>query len=340
MRPTPLASVIATDGLWLIGLGAFLVAVTALTTQPPRLHLQFGGLGDQRKDRLASAITTTGLLATAAGSILVAVGSTPAGWFIAVAFGALLMSAWGLMARQVRLLWLARRNDTAMRLRENQDLAREAWELEATIVLARWRWVLLHPLTPSNANSWPTRYLARKIGDAPPGIPAEWYSNEGRQLRYSQPNLVRMTADGAPGWLRDIVVVALAEGWLVLGAPSFISFYTPNGLQYETVTLDQPAIVHLLVRRNLLNRLKRLGLPTHRGGRGQALPGCDTDELIRRLVEADQATLCKSATHEVAHAASLNGDFGSATAKASHASRIVAIRAAHTRHDCGDPPLR
>ena len=173
-----------------------------------------------------------------------------------------------------------------MKLKENQDLKREAWELQATAILAQWRWALLHPMTGSNAASWPNNYLHKRIGDAPPGIPPEWYSVEGRQLRYNQASLVRMTADDAPDWLHDIVVVALSEGWFVLGTPTVVAFYTPSGTQYETVVLTQPGLMRPLARMNLLRRLHELGFPIHHGSRGQALPGHDTNDLVRRFVEA------------------------------------------------------
>ncbi len=286
MPPLPVASSVTVDGLWLIGIGALLVVSVALTATPPRLHLQFGGLGDQRKDRLAPSIATTGLIATAAGSVLVSVGSVPAIGFVGGVVVALGIMAWGLLARQVRLLWRARQRDAMMRLRENQDLARETWEVEAATILAGWRWALLHPLSVASAEGWPMSYLRTRIGEAPPGIPAEWYSPQGRQLRYNKPSLVRMTADDAPRWLRDIVVVALAEGWFVLGNASFLTFYAPDGLGCETIGCDHPEIVHLLVRQALLARLKRLGLPSHRGTRGQMLPARNTNDLIKRLVEA------------------------------------------------------
>jgi hypothetical protein len=282
----PLAATIATDGLWLIGLGAFFVVFVALLPRPPRLHRQFGSQGVERVDRLALSITTTGLLSTAVGSILLAIGSTPSVRFVVASAVALALAMWVLTARQIRTLWLARRYEAAMKLRENQDLEREAWELEATAILARWRWALRHPMTRSNASSWPTDYLHRRIGDQPPGIPAEWYTNEGRQLRYNKPSLVRMTEEDTPDWLRDIVMIALSEGWFVLGTPTVIAFYTPAGTQCETIVLEQPALVRPLARMNVLSRLHDLGFPTHHGSRGQALPGRDTADLVRRSVEA------------------------------------------------------
>jgi hypothetical protein len=286
-----LAATIATDGLWLIGLGAFVVVAVALLPWPPRLNLRFGGQGDGRIDRVASAATTSGLLATAAGSVLVAIGSTPSVRFIATTVVALGLSMWLLLARQVRMLWLVRRAEAAAKLKENQDLEREAWELEATAMLAPWRWALSHPLTNSNAYSWPAEYLRRRIGDAPPGIPPEWYSLQGRRLRYNRPNLVRLAADDAPDWLRDIVAVALGEGWFVLGTPTVVAFYTPSGVQHETIVRAQPPLVRPLARMKLLHRLHQLGLPAHHGSRGQALPGHDADDLVRRLVEDAQPDL-------------------------------------------------
>jgi hypothetical protein len=285
-RMVPLAATIATDGLWLIGLGAFVVVLVALIPRAPRLHLQFGGQGDDRIDRVAYSMTTTGLLATATGSVLVAIGSTPSVRFVAATVIALVVSIWVLLAQQIRALWLARRHDAAMKLKENQDLKREAWELQATAILAQWRWTLLHPMTGSNAASWPNNYLHKRIGDAPLGIPPEWYSVEGRQLRYNQASLVRMTANDAPDWLHDIVVVAISEGWFVLGTPTVVAFYTPSGTQYETVVLTQPGLVRPLARMNLLRRLHELDFPMHHGSRGQTLPGHDTNDLVRRFVEA------------------------------------------------------
>ena len=87
---------------------------------------------------------------------------------------------------------------------------------------------------------------------------------------------------------RDIVVVALSDGWHVLGSASFVAFYTPDGVNSETVRADEHPIVQQLVRKALLGRLKRLGLPTHRGSRGQSLPARDSEELVRRLVEGAQ----------------------------------------------------
>lgn len=282
----PLAATIATDGLWLIGLGAFFVVLVALLPRPPRLHRQFGDPGVERADRLALSVTTTGLLSTAVGSILLAVGSTPSVRFVVASVVAMALAMWVLTARQIRTLWLARRYEAAMKLRENQDLAREAWEFEATAVLARWRWALRHPMIRLNASNWPTTYLHGRIGGQPPGIPAEWYTNDGRQLRYNKPSLVRITAEDAPDWLRDIVVIALSEGWFVLGTPTVVAFYTPTGMECETIVLEQPALVRALARMNLLGRLRALGFPTHHGSRGQSLPGRDTGELVRRSVEA------------------------------------------------------
>lgn len=291
MHTVVLAATVATDGLWLIGVGAFVVVLVALVPRPPRLNLRFGGQGDERTDRVASSATATGLLATAAGSVLVAIGSAPSVRFIVTVVAALGLLMWLLLARQVRGLWLVRRAEAAVKLKENQDLKREAWELEATAILARWRWALSHPLTNSNAYSWPAEYLRRRLGDAPPGIPPEWYSLQGQQLRYNRPNLVRWASDDAPDWLRDIVAVALSEGWFVLGTPTVVAFYTPSGVQHETIVLAQPPLVRPLARMKLLHRLHQLGFPAHHGSRGQALPGHDADDLVRRLVEDAQPDL-------------------------------------------------
>lgn len=271
------------DGLWLIGVGAFLLAAVGLTAAPLRLHLQFGGLGDRRRDRLAFAGTGVGLIATATGSVLVAVGSAPGVAFAIAAVLALAAISWLLLSWRVRSLWLARRDDAATELRYNQDLAREAWRLRATVLLARWRWALWHPLTGSDSESWPYRYLSRRIGEEPPGVAAEWYSADGLTLRQNRPSLVSIEPDQAPDWLRDIVAVALQERWIVLRAGDAVAFYTPDGVTYETVACDEPALTRGLVRNALLRRLNKMGLPVHSGTRGQSLPGGDLDQAVAAM---------------------------------------------------------
>lgn len=54
----PLAAVVRTDGPWLIGIGALLLAAVGLAVRPLRLHLQFGGLAEKRTDRIAFTATT------------------------------------------------------------------------------------------------------------------------------------------------------------------------------------------------------------------------------------------------------------------------------------------
>jgi hypothetical protein len=271
------------DGLWLIGVGAFLLAAVGLAAAPLRLHLQFGGLGDRRSDRLAFAGTGVGLLSTATGSVLVAAGSSPAVAFVLATVATLIVVAWALLAWRVHSLWVARRGDAAMRLRYNQDLAREAWQLEAAALLARWRWAVCHPLTDTDANSWPYVYLRKQLGEEPAGVAEEWYSNDGLKLRQNRPSLVRVGPAKVPGWLRDIVAVAIDEGWIVLRAGKALVLYTPDGLSYETVECDEPGLAQGLVRHAVLRRLNRMGLPIHSGGRGQSLPGRDREQVMGAL---------------------------------------------------------
>ena len=265
-----------------------LLTVVGLVAAPLRLHLQFGGLGDSRQDRLAFTGTGLGLLATAVGSVLVAVGSTPATMFIIVSVGFLAAIAWLLLAWRVHALWVARRDEAALLMHQNQDLAREAWRFQAAALLARWRWAVCHPLTSSSATSLPHGYLVRRIGPEPPGVPDEWHSEDGIKLRYNWPNLVRIGADGAPEWLRDIVVIALSERWHVLRAGSVLAFYTPDGLDSVTADADHPPLVQGLVRHGLLHRLEAKGLPVHGGSRGQLLPGRDTGHLLSALLPPEK----------------------------------------------------
>jgi len=278
------------DGLWLVGIGAFLLAIVGLSAAPLRLHLQFGGLGDRRGDRLAFAGTGLGLIATAAGSVLVAAGSSPAlGFAIATVMG-LAVIGWLLLAWRVHILWLARRDDAAAKLRHNQDLVREVWRLEAAALLARWRWALCHALTSSDAERWPYEFLRKRIGEEPPGVAEEWYSQEGLALRHNRPSLVGVGPEQVPDWLRDIVTVAVAEGWVVLRAGHTLVLYTPDGRGYETVECEEVGLTRVLVRHALLRRLRELGLPVRAGKRGQLLPGRDQEQVLNALIQGSKLT--------------------------------------------------
>lgn len=115
--------------------------------------------------------------------------------------------------------------------------------------------------------------MSRRIGDEPPGVAEEWYSDEGIKLRYNWPNLVKADLSEVPGWLRDIVAVAREEGWIVVRSGQPLVLYTPDGLNYETIECTEPGLTQGLVRHAVLRRLQRLGLPMHHGSRGQSLPG-------------------------------------------------------------------
>lgn len=168
-------------------------------------------------------------------------------------------------------------------LRDNQDLAREAWRLQAAVLLSRWRWALAHPLTSFDANTWPYRFLNARIGEEPPGVAEEWHSDDGLKLRYNWPNLVKAEPSQVPGWLRDIAAAALDYGWLVLRSGGALVFYTPDGLSYETVECEDPGLPQGLVRHAILRRLQRLGLPMYYGTRGQSLLGPDREHLLGDL---------------------------------------------------------
>lgn len=86
-----------------------------------------------------------------------------------------------------------------------------------------------------------------------------------------------------PDWLRDIVAVAIDEGWIVLRAGTALVLHTPDGLSYETVECDEPGLAQGLVRHAVLRRLNRVGLPIHSGGRGQTLPGRDREQVMGAL---------------------------------------------------------
>ena len=149
----------------------------------------------------------------------------------------------------------------------------------AAELLARWSWCLQHPLTATDATSWPYPYLEKRLGPEPPGVADEWFSSDGVYLRQNRQSLVRLTAATAPDWLRDIVAVAEDQRWPVLHAGTAILLYTPDGTSYMTTGAEHAPLVTNLVRQQLLRRLHKAGFPTHTGRRGQTLPGRDLGHL-------------------------------------------------------------
>ena len=275
-------------GLWLIGIGALLLALVGFAGGRVRLALTFSGSGDQRPDRLKFAISGAGLLSTATGSLLIAISSIPSAPFLVGTIAALVFVIYVLLVWRVHTLWRERVTAAAHDLRDNQDSEREQWLLDATRWYARWRWSLRHPLTTANATSWPAYDLENVLGPRPPGPPESHEDPRiAMKLRQNRPNVARVDADVLPSWTLDIVLVARDCAWTVLRSKHVLALYTPDRLHVETVDLDcAPALVQWLRREALLAGLARLGLPTHRTLRGQRGPGRDRAHRRSILTQA------------------------------------------------------
>jgi hypothetical protein len=276
--------------LWLVGIGAFiLVAAGGWASPALRLHLEFAGSGDSRRERMAFAGTIVGGLSTAAGSLLVAGSNLPSVWFWLGTIVLMATVGYVLLAWKVHALWTARRYDAAMVLRTNQDSRREVWLIDAASLCARWRWALGHPLTPADASWWPVLYLVRRLGDCPPGPlgGVDLNDMDAVKLRQVLPNVARLDAADVPPWLLDVVLVARDCDCEVLRSGRYLGFYTLGG-EYASASIVKPkgaAFAH----RQLVRSLSKLGLPTHRGTWGQLVPGRDRSHLRAVLKAYDQA---------------------------------------------------
>lgn len=274
-------------GLWLIGLGALMVAVVGLAGNGVRLGLAFEGSEDGRADRLKFAISEAGLLTTAVGSVLIAISSSATAQFVLLTLLLTVVVIYMLVAWRVRMLWRAHRSTAAGDLRDNQDSKREQWRLDATSLCATWRWAITHPVTAANATSWPDAYLERKLGACPAGPPEDAnYPDLALKLRSNRPNVARANIGELPNWVQDIALMAHACDWTVLRSDHTLAFYTPDGARVETCALGETQkLIEVLRRDSLLKALAALGLPAHRGARGQRAPGRDLGHLLEILAQ-------------------------------------------------------
>jgi len=116
-------------GLWLVAVGAFLVAVSFLWQG------SLGGLGGRpvgrggtRNDRAVYAVGLCSALLVAAGSVIVAVTAFPPLWVAAATVGGVLVAVWLFAAWRLRV-------DS----RKNRDEVRRAAE-PASALAEGWRW--------------------------------------------------------------------------------------------------------------------------------------------------------------------------------------------------------
>jgi hypothetical protein len=283
-------------GVWLVGVGAaILAAVGLLAVGPPRLNMMATASGDTRLDRLRHAISGAGLLAGAAGSVLLAVSSVPTVQVAGSTVAGIAAVIYLLLAWRVHALWTARLGDAEQTLLINQDSDRAQWQLDCAHLCSRWRWSLAHPLTDIDATSWPEEEMGRKLGPAPAGPPQSDDPDLDAKMRQVNLNVAMLRANSTPGWISDIAAVTRHRGWTVLHAAKTVTFYTPDRATSVSCTLADPgSLVSGLRREELLRSLRQMGLPTHRAKRGQSLPGIDSAELINALAASnaeEQATL-------------------------------------------------
>jgi hypothetical protein len=157
------------DGLWLIGVGAFLAAVSLLRQgSSGGLGGRPGGPAGTRADRIAFAIGLTGALSVALGSIDVAVEALPS-------LGLVVLTT----VIAVVLIWLF----AALRLhvdsRKNRDVSRRGaasgsalapereWDVKRYERHMHWRWCLANPFVSEAAAQ---RQAVEEFGKRP-GIP-------------------------------------------------------------------------------------------------------------------------------------------------------------------------
>lgn len=275
-------------GLWLVGIGALLLALVGLAGGQVRLALTFGGAGDRRIDRVKFAVSGAGLLATAAGSALIAISSMPSLGFVIATIAALVVIVYVLLAWRVHTLWREHLAAVAASVSVNQDSRRELWRLDAARSCARWRWALSHPLSTADAISWPMAHLERQLGPCPVGPPESPEDPRiAMKLRQNFPNVARAVVSQLPGWTHDVALIARDCDWTILRSEHTVALFTPDGTRSVTASIDTSgATVHALRRHQLLSELAEQGLPTHRGARGQLAPGRDRGHLLDVLAQA------------------------------------------------------
>ncbi len=125
-------------GLWLVGVGSFLVAVPRLFhAARPQLGLGWESMA-ARVERLRFAAETVGLVLVAVGSVVLAAVELGPLWFVLGVVAAALLGVWLVAATKLRQLWLTRAEETRD-YGANSSIASPAERREVALANATWR---------------------------------------------------------------------------------------------------------------------------------------------------------------------------------------------------------
>jgi hypothetical protein len=128
-------------GVWLVGIGSAVVVTATISGAPrpgkPQLWLPLR----TRRERMAFAGESSGLLLVGAGGVILAVVRFPPWWFVASTAAAAVGAFYLLVA------WKQHQHRVVARDGPPPELANDLeWKYACRRYCATWRWCLLHPL--------------------------------------------------------------------------------------------------------------------------------------------------------------------------------------------------
>ena len=209
-----------TSGLWLVGVGSFLVAVPRLIRAPrPELGLSWESMA-QRVERIHVALETVGLVTVAAGSVVLAAAELGPWWFEGAAVLLAITAVYFVSAYKLRQLWLMRA-DTVQDDATMPSIPTVAEQRELALDHARWAVCLRRAF--SCTPRWPSAQSASagqavEVGKLKPRHITELHERDERLADLHIPDFIRadvhrMRAHGFEvGVVGDQVVATAPDG--------------------------------------------------------------------------------------------------------------------------------
>jgi hypothetical protein len=261
-------------GLWLVGVGSFLVAAPRLVrAKRPELGLRWESLA-RRVERVHFATETVGLFLVAAGSLVLAVAELGPWWFVLGVVGAAALGVWVVAALKLRQLWRMRATQARDYGEADPPLVSEAEQRALALAHASWSACLQLAFSPTGP--WPPTAGSRTETTGGPErleprhIAALHQRDE--QLEDAHiPSSLRPTVDGirAQGFrvqpIGDAIVVTSADG---------------RTAQVQRASVERNSSTAVAARERFIYDCEAIGIEVRTGARGQPHVASGSERLM------------------------------------------------------------
>lgn len=252
-------------GLWLVGVGSFLVAVPRLFhAARPQLGLDWESMS-ARVERLRFAAETVGLIMVAIGSVVLAAVELGRLWFVLAIVAAALLGVWLVATTKLRQLWLMRAEQACDYA--DTSIASAAAMRAVALRNAEWRTCVCAAF--AQTPPWPPE-LDSNVPDLD-GATARLRPRQIADLHARDACLER--AHIPPRIAHDVDAIN-RQGWAVEIAGDALIAISPDGRNAQiSRSMVADSKVGMLHRQLWLHQLEALGLKMRPGARGQTRPG-------------------------------------------------------------------